>query len=139
MEQICRLYSGFNEVMKIRDIITEENGSMQQDVIDAIPDLVVFPKLINTDPYHQYRFGLAMATAMAVEKGEVEYNKESLFGEQLTVVSRSEEENDIIRLARKLYGDDADYKHLSSGQSKEANDTEIKSTIPSKVFNRYGV
>lgn len=125
--------------MKIKDIITEETGSIQQGVVAAIPDLVVFPKLVGTDPYYQYRFGLALASALAVEAGDVEYNKESVFNRQLVVSARGKEEAEIVRLARKLYGDDAEYKHLTSGESKEADDIEKKSIVPSKVFNRYGI
>ena len=125
--------------MKISDIITESVEEIQPDVEEAIPDLVVFPKLQNTDPYNQYRFGLAMASANAVNDGEVSFDKESAFGEQLTVIARSSEEADIIRLARKLYGDDAEYKHVTSTKSKETDDVNKVSAVAKKVKNKYGV
>lgn len=126
--------------MKIRDIVTEDIEEIQPDVAAAIPDLTVFPNLENNDPYHQYRFGLALASAGPTEEGEeTPYTNQSVYGEQLTVVARSEEEADIIRLARKLYGQDAEYEHVTSMGSTETDDVNKVSAVAKKVKNKYGV
>lgn len=118
--------------VKSSDVETGGTSDIQDDVAAAVPDLVVFPKLVNTDPYQQYRFGLAMAAAKAEESGEINYEKESTYGEQMIVVSRGDEEADIIRLARKLYGADANYKHVTSKDSSETNDVNNVSPISPK-------
>lgn len=125
--------------MKIRDIITEDTGTIQPDVAAAIPDLAVFPKLVNTDPYHQYRFGLALASAGTTENEETPYTRQSAYGEQLTVVARSKEEADIIKNAKKLYGEEAEYEHITSMGSKETADVNKVSAVAKKVKNKYGV
>jgi len=108
--------------MKISDIILENTGSLQTGVVHALPDTEVFPELKNTDPYTQYRFGLAIAAAGAVKAGETEYHKESTFGEDLTIVARSPEEVEIIELAKKLYGAGASSKQISTAKSEESSD-----------------
>lgn len=115
--------------MKISDIILENTGSLQSGVAHALPDTEVFPELKNTDPYVQYRFGLAVAAAKAVQDGSVEYNKESTFGEDLTIVARSPEEKEIIELAKKLYGAGASSKQVSTTKSEEAHDVNKTSPV----------
>ncbi len=105
------------------------SNELPDDVASSVPDLMVFPKLVNTDPYNQYRFGLAVAAAKADEAGEIEFSKESPYGEQLVVVARGSEEEEIIRLARKLYGADASYKHITAKNSSEADDVNKASPL----------
>ena len=115
--------------MKISDIILENIGSLQTGAAHALPDTEIFPKLRNTDPYMQYRFGLAVAAAGAVKAGEVEYNKESAFGEDLTMVARGPEEKEIIELAKRLYGAGANSKQVSTTKSEESTDVNKNSPV----------
>lgn len=126
--------------MKINDIINESGtGALAVSTADALPDTQVFPKLTNSDSYEQYRFGLALASAKAVASGEVEYDKDSVFGEKMVIVARSAEEEEIIRLAKKLYGADSESKHVSSTKSEEAPDINKTSPISTPKKNKYGV
>ena len=128
--------------MKIKDIVNESSGgtgSLTIGAQHALPDTQVFPDLANTDPYLQYRFGLAVAAAKAVEAGHVEYNKESAFGEDLAIIARSEEEADIINLAKKLYGAGGNSKAISTKKSEENPSVQKNSPIAKPKRNKYGV
>lgn len=106
--------------MKIREILAEQLNST---ITHSLPHTEVFPNLTNTDPYVQYRFGLAIASAKAAEAGHVEYQRESDFGERLAIVAPTKEEQDIIRLAKKLYGKDSDSIVITTEKSQETEDT----------------
>ena len=48
--------------MKINEILQENAvGTLQPDVADALPNTTVLTDFKNTDPYEQYRMGLAIA------------------------------------------------------------------------------
>jgi hypothetical protein len=80
-----------------------------------------------------------MASAGAVAKGEVKYQKTNEFGEKLVVVPQTQAEEDIVNLARKIYGDEANYKVVSSPQSEEAKDVINVSPVAKRKKNKYGV
>jgi hypothetical protein len=66
--------------MKSTEIIVENNTTPHSDGVKrSLPKILVFPNLTNQDAYLQYRFGLAMASAGAVAKGEIKYQKASEF------------------------------------------------------------
>lgn len=126
--------------MKSKDIIVENNVTPHaQGVKRSLPKILVFPKLQNQDPYLQYRFGLAMASAGAVANNQIEYHKASEFGEQLVVIPQTQQEVEIVNLARKLYGQEANYTVASSPQSEEAKDTISVSPVAKRKKNKYGV
>jgi len=126
--------------MKSTEIIVENNTTPHSDGVKrSLPKILVFPNLTNQDAYLQYRFGLAMASAGAVAKGEVKYQKTNEFGEQLVVVPQTQAEEDIVNLARKIYGDEANYKVVSSPQSEEATDVINVSPVAKRKKNKYGV
>lgn len=120
--------------MKIKEILNEGGtGSLQIGVARALPAAYVFPELQNQDPYLQYRFGLAMASAHAVERGEVAYNAESAFGEKMTIIARSPEEERIIALAQAMYGPAGKHrKMISTRASEEAPDVNTQSPMQPK-------
>ena len=61
ISQVCGLLEGN---VKIHELLHEgRTGSLQDDIADALPATYVFPDLQNTDPYQQYRFGLAIAAS----------------------------------------------------------------------------
>jgi hypothetical protein len=120
--------------MKSTEIIVENNTTPHSaGVKRSLPKILVFPNLTNQDAYLQYRFGLAMASAGAVAKGEVKYQKTNEFGEQLVVVPQTQAEEDIVNLARKIY------KVVSSPQSEEATDVINVSPVAKRKKNKYGV
>ena len=81
--------------MRAREFIAEDTlgrtGSITQDVALALPGAYKIPKLQNSDPYWQYRFGVAIAgakgRAQRKKDGVPDYEKESIFGEDEIIVS----------------------------------------------------
>ena len=83
----------------------------------------------NQDPYLQYRFGLALASALAVKNGEVVFDSTSAFGENLTVVARTEAEEEIVRLAQQINPRGRRTKLVSTRTSEEAADVNKQSPV----------
>lgn len=103
---------------------------MSNGVAEALPATYVMPELKNQDPYLQYRFGLALASARARKDGEIpSYEDESEFGENLTVVARSPEEEETLAMALALFGKDNSKHLISTKTSGEAKDTYKTSPI----------
>jgi hypothetical protein len=121
--------------MKIRDLLSESRtGSLQDDVADAMPAAFVFPTLQNTDPYSQYRFGLAVATARrlndpdpyGIVKGREDFAPTSAWGENLVVVTYEQgEDARTLELAAKLMG--VSKRQISTTKSQESSDVNVQS------------
>lgn len=122
--------------MKIRDLLSESRtGSLQDDVAKALPAAFTFPTLQNTDPYTQYRFGLAIAAARRqndedpyhINSGE-EFAPKSAWGENLVVVTYEQDEDTrTLDLAAKMMG--VPKRQISSTKSQEASDVNTQSAI----------
>jgi len=108
--------------MRAKEFIKENTGSLSQGVTHALPATFVMPGLKNQDPYLQYRFGLALASARAKAAGETTYDSESKFGENLVVVARSKEEEETLAMALALFGQDNAKEQVSTTKSEEAHD-----------------
>jgi hypothetical protein len=87
------------------------------------------PGLKNQDPYLQYRFGLALAAARAKAAGDITFSDDSAFGENLTVVARSKEDQETLAMALALYGHDNSKQMISTEKSQEPPDTQKSSPI----------
>ena len=124
--------------MKILELLTEgRTGSLQDDVADALPATYVFPDLQNTDPYQQYRFGIAIAAAKRLDDPD-EYNvlgkqqdsfaPDSAWGENLVVVTYAQDDDTrILDLAAKLMG--VKKRQISTKASQESSDVDVQSPI----------
>lgn len=123
--------------MKIRDLY-ETEGSLQDDVADALPTTQVMPELKNQDAYLQYRFGMALAAARAAKEGEIEWEDESAFGENMVVVSRTPEEEEQVKMALSMVPQHA-VKQISDSESHEPDETEVTSPVAQVTKNQYGV
>jgi hypothetical protein len=112
--------------MKINEILSEGNtGSLIPDVARALPATEVLTDLPNTDPYLQYRMGLALAAARAYEAGDISFEETSAFGENMAITAYSNEDLETLRLALKLMpGLNAD--HLISTVKSEEGKTVSK-------------
>lgn len=120
--------------MKINEILNEQaSGSLAPGVAHAIPDAFAFPNLPNQDPYLQYRFGLAIAAARSVEAGYTDYTPATEFGENLTIVARSEEEMETIKLAQKLNPLGNPATRISTHGSTEPTDTHKNSPMQARA------
>ena len=104
-----------------------------------MPATFILPDLKNQDAYLQYRFGLALASARAVENGDVTFKDTSQFGENMVVVARSEEEATTLSAALKMFGTHNRSIQVANAISKEAAGTAVVSPIPQnsgKKLNR---
>ena len=120
--------------MKIREVLAESRtGSLQDDVAKAMPAAYTFPTLQNTDPYTQYRFGLAIAAARRQNDEDpyhinspIEFAPTSAWGENLVVVTYEQDEDDrTLELAAKMMG--VPKRQISSTKSQETSDVNTKS------------
>lgn len=111
--------------------------SLNADVDRALPGVWVQRQLRNTDPYMQYRYGIAIAAARADAAGHVEFEQESPWAENLTLVGYTPEDADVIKLADKMMGVKA--TRIADDSSREPADTNNISPVSKPKRNRYGV
>jgi hypothetical protein len=130
--------------MRAKEFITEDDlgrtGSITQDVALALPGAFKIPKLQNNDPYRQYRFGVAIAgakgRAQRKKDGVPNYEKESVFGEDETVVSYDPNVETWIDDALHSMGmSSKDCVRIATQSSEEMPDVEKSS--PVKGFAGY--
>lgn len=128
--------------MKIRDIVIENNTTPNKHTVKrSIPKILTFPHLTNTDPYVQYRFGLAIASAAAngEQREQDKFDKTSDYGEKLIMAPFTKEEEDIIKLAQKLYGAGSESEQIGTSQSEEEQEVSNKSPVANRGKNKYGI
>lgn len=126
--------------MKVKEIITEQHGGIGSLVVGvkrAMPHTVELPNLKSQDPYKQLRMGIAMASAFSPHH----MNKESAFGEDMTIVGYTDADMEIIQLAMKMLGQDytGPIKNLSTDKSQEAPDVNIQSPTGKIYRNKFGI
>ena len=90
--RLSDLYEGFK---------TPKTPSRLQN---TLPPTYMMPALVNSNGYPQYRHGLALATALAVENGDVAYDQQSMWNQNQTVICYAPEELEILKKANKLMG-----------------------------------
>jgi hypothetical protein len=124
--------------MRAREFIVEDDlgrtGSITQDVALALPGAFKIPKLQNNDPYWQYRFGVAIAgakgRAQRKKDGVPDYEKESIFGEDETVISFDPNVEKWIDDALVSMGMSAkDCVRIATQTSQEMPDVETRSPV----------
>lgn len=134
-----------NELFESKEIITEKRAASTKEGPDlhwpdpvwhgaakplsaqhssSIPRARVVPQLRNTDTYMQYRYGVALASAM---NDDIEFNQESAWSENIGLVAYTKGEEEIIRRADALMG--VQSEPISDGESMEMADTHIQSPI----------
>jgi hypothetical protein len=134
--------------MKIRDIIQEKKdpkltGSatvLPTNVTNPLPSGFIQKQLRNTDPYMQYRYGLAVASARALQNGDLkstDFEQESAWAENLTQIGFVPEDDETVRLASELMG--VDPTKITNSKSIETPDTNTASPVAKKKTNKYGV
>lgn len=121
--------------MKINDLITESKytgyqgrikdfGRVKQSVDPAIPNGRIVPQVRNTDTYMQYRYGVALAAA-AAQQGE-EFQQESAWSENISMVGYTDAEIEIMDAADKLMGVSG---VALTGKSSEKSDVNSSSPV----------
>jgi hypothetical protein len=107
--------------MRLRELL-EGSSVLSPEIENTISPTMIIPELINSDTYKQYRYTLALASALAVKAGEVPFDAESAWNESLAAVAYSPEELEIIELANRMMN--VKGKMLSKSPSSEPNDTQ---------------
>jgi hypothetical protein len=107
------------------------------DVDAALPGVWVQRQLRNTDPYMQYRYGLALAAARAEATGDVSFEQESGWAENLTIIGYTPEDAELIKMADKLMGVKA--TQVADHKSREAKGTMSQSPVANVKRNKYGI
>jgi len=131
--------------MRAREFLIKESrvGSLQDDVASALPATYVIPKLKNQDPYLQYRFGVAIASAKGNKHRQEEQSKfepQSAWGENETVIDYGNAMDEYIDDALAMVGlSSGDKKLISTPTSVEANDVVKGSPVAKRKTNKYGV
>jgi hypothetical protein len=130
--------------MRAKEFISEDSdgrtGSITQDVALALPGAFKIPKLKNSDPYWQYRFGVAIAgakgRAQRKKDGVPDYEKDSIFGENEIVVSYDPNVQQWIDDALQTMGmNSSDCVRIATQGSEEMSDVEKIS--PVTAFKGY--
>jgi hypothetical protein len=129
--------------MKIKEVIAEGTKSkthgvakhISAEVSDTLPGVYVQKQLRNTDPYMQYRYGLAVAAARASK--EVGYSQETDFSENLIQVMYVPEDEETIKLASKLMG--VTPTKIADTASHEQKNTGVTSPVATIKKNKYGI
>lgn len=112
-------------------------GKVRARADATLPGVFVQRQLRNTDPYMQYRLGIAVASARAHERGEVDFEQESAFGENTVQVMYAPEDEETIRLASKMMG--VSPTRITDNASREPDATNATSPVAKPKKNKYGV
>jgi hypothetical protein len=127
--------------VRASEFITEERsekrhgrwGKLSPELKGALPGMWVQRQLRNTDPYMQYRYGLALAAARGIQAGETAFEQESAWAENFAVVGYAKEDQELIDMADRLMGVKA--TKMADSASTETVETNIQS--PVKPFAGY--
>lgn len=128
--------------MRAKEFIIEAKSKGRADPVatkksDTLPGVFVQKDLRNTDPYMQYRYGMAVAAARANRDHGVGFDQESSWAENLTQVMFTPEDEETIKLASKLFG--VNPTRITDNASHEPKDTAAASPIAQPKRNKYGV
>ena len=109
--------------MRLKEFLPETKlhgtfGKVDPNFSRSSPGAFVQRDLRNTDPYMQYRYGVALAGSRAHAAGDVDFEQESIWAENLGIVAYTEEDEETIRLADKMMG--VTGTRVASRGSKEA-------------------
>jgi len=107
--------------MRAHEFLSEgDTGTLQPDVARALPHTTALTQVKNTDPYQQYRMGLAIAGARARAAGEIgEVDEASAWGENMVVTAYTDADQETLNLALKLMSGENATRELTSPKSEE--------------------
>lgn len=106
--------------MRLRDLLEGselKSAKLHSDLANTLPPMFVMPQMQNSNGYVQYRHALALGVALAVERGEVEFDQQSAMNQMQTVICYTPQEQEILELTNKLMG--VTGKQLSRTPSQE--------------------
>ena len=126
--------------MRAREFITEQQ-ELAPEQADPMHDTYVIPGLSASDPYNNYRFGVAMARARSdsgtdgLTKDMPEWSSETAFGEHGVVVGMNSDIEQIIDQALVMTDTAGGKKLVGSPNSEEPAFVDTQS--PVKAFKGY--
>lgn len=130
-----KVYEILSETRQIKDY--GHSAALDPDVEKTIPGTFIVPGLRNTDPYLQYRMGVALAVAQATKSREVKFDQETIWAENFITTAYDEKEQETIKIAAKLMG--VDVEQISGTKSQEVDGINKTSAVPKPKRNKYGV
>lgn len=128
--------------MRAKEFIYEAKSKGRAEPVsvrksDPLPGVFVQKELRNTDPYMQYRYGLAVAAARAHKEHGVNFDQETAWAENLTQVMFTPEDEETIKMASKLMG--VKPTRITDNKSHEPKSTGTQSPVAKPKKNKYGV
>jgi hypothetical protein len=128
--------------MRAREFITEQR-ELPPEVADPMHYTYVIPGLSASDPYNNYRFGVAMARARSdagaddheIDPYKPDWSAETAFGEHGVVVGMNNSIEQIIDQALAMTKTPGGKELVSSTDSKEPK--LVDTTSPVKAFKGY--
>ena len=126
--------------MRAREFIREQ-ADLPPEIKDPLKNTFVLPGLKSSDPYNNYRFGVAIARARSdagsddVDKFKPSWSAETPFGENAVIVGFNNNVDPIIDAALKMTKTPGGKKIVSTPQSEEPAFVDKQSPI--KAFKGY--
>lgn len=106
-------------------------GKVEPEFDAVSPGLKVFKQLRNTDPYMQYRMGVALAA------NPESFDQESAYAENFVVAPYTDADAKIVQKAAKIMG--VTPTTVAKKKSSEPTGTNTASPVAAPKRNRYGV
>lgn len=107
--------------MKLMELLNEEyhpeGPLLRHDLRHTMSASYIMPMIKNHDQYTQYRHHVALAAALAHERGETHYNVASTWNENQSTVCYTPEEEQVLKAANKLMG--IGQKQIATSRVKE--------------------
>ena len=120
------------ELLEMDQLMIQE-GQLRKSARAAVPGLDAWPALNNNNnPYHAYRFGLAMAGSP-----DTKTTKEGPIGGNFLTISYTDADAKILKGAAKQLG--VRCKGIGSKKSVELDTVHKSSAVPKIKRNRYGI
>jgi len=128
--------------MRAREFIAEQR-ELPPEIADPLRYTYVLPGLSASDPYKNYRFGVAMARARSdrgtdsteVDKYMPSWKTETAFGEHGVISGFDSNVDPVIDMALSMTQTPGGKKLISSAESREPAGTET--TSPIRAFKGY--
>lgn len=105
---------------------------LRKDAKNATPNEKIHPTLNNSNPYHSYRFGVALASAP-----DHDFDKDGPIGQHFITVGYSDADDEIIKKAEAAIG--AKGNSITTIGSEELGDINTCSPVAKPKKNKYGV
>lgn len=118
--------------MRAKEFVQEAKKPIRQSAKSALPSGRIHPELDNSNPYHSYRYGVALAGS----PDDAMY-KDGPYGSKMMTVGYTEADREIIKKADKIIG--VKSNPISSNDSSEIEAINTTSPVAKPKKNKYGV